>query len=200
MYRENSKPCCLALLLKEDSDIRLYVLVLKGRLRRSVSHIRLRRLPGAMRATEEAPSHFDPMPNHFAPAMFANRGHCLDRALEAIEHMTCPGSLHNESLVILVAANFARCHGTPPQHDADHAVFANPGSGPVQINRPTAVCMNPLPDGPFGDARYAAATCGREISATVLETLSGLSFNARSAWETMPMQRPSPSTTGMRRI
>ena len=40
---------------------------------------------------------------------------------------------------------------------------------------------------------------GFEISATVFETLSGLSFNARSAWETIPMHAPSASTMGIRR-
>jgi hypothetical protein len=39
---------------------------------------------------------------------------------------------------------------------------------------------------------------GFEISATVLCTLSGLSFNARSARATMPITWPSPSITGIR--
>ena len=38
-----------------------------------------------------------------------------------------------------------------------------------------------------------------EISATVFETRSGLSFSARSAWETMPMTRSSASTMGILR-
>jgi hypothetical protein len=41
---------------------------------------------------------------------------------------------------------------------------------------------------------------GLEISATVLDTFSGLSFSARSACDTIPMHRPSSSTTGMRLI
>jgi len=41
---------------------------------------------------------------------------------------------------------------------------------------------------------------GLEISATVFDTFSGLSFKAKSACETIPMQQPCPSTTGIRRI
>src|SRR5579859_3675004 len=41
---------------------------------------------------------------------------------------------------------------------------------------------------------------GFDISATVFETFSGFSFSARSACETTPIHRSSPSTTGMRLI
>ncbi|MGE5113486.1 MAG: hypothetical protein ACM3JB_21700 [Acidobacteriaceae bacterium] len=43
-------------------------------------------------------------------AVLANRGHRLDRALEAVENMTCTGRRHLESLVVLVATNFTGRH------------------------------------------------------------------------------------------
>ena len=39
-----------------------------------------------------------------------------------------------------------------------------------------------------------------ETSATVFDTLSGLSFRAKSAWATIPITRSSASTIGMRLI
>jgi len=43
-------------------------------------------------------------------AVLANWGHCLDRALEAVENMTCASGCHLKSLVVLVATNFASGH------------------------------------------------------------------------------------------
>src|SRR6516162_3354545 len=47
-------------------------------------------------------------------------------------------------------------------------------------------------------ATVGADDRGFETSATVLATISALSFSAKSACDTMPMTRPSPSTIGMR--
>jgi len=41
---------------------------------------------------------------------------------------------------------------------------------------------------------------GFDTSANILDTLSGLSFSAKSAWDTIPMHRPSLSTIGIRLI
>src|ERR1700687_843761 len=134
-----------------------------------------------MRATEEMPLDLDPMADHFALTMLANRSHCLDRALETIECMPRSSRFDDEGLVVFVAADFAICHRIPPLPRC-------------------CISVEGLICGPPKRARQAAPDCGLEISATVFDTFSGLSLSARSACATIPIQRPSPSITGIRRI
>jgi hypothetical protein len=81
-----------------------------------------------MRATEELPIDLDPMSDHFALAMLANRSHRLNRALETVEGMPCSSRLDYECLVVFIAANFALRHRTssrlclPPLWDERAAV------------------------------------------------------------------------------
>jgi hypothetical protein len=49
-----------------------------------------------MCATKELPRDLDPVPNHFALTMLANRSHRLNRALETIEGMLRSSSFDNE--------------------------------------------------------------------------------------------------------
>jgi len=83
-----------------------------------VSHIGRCREASTMRATEEMPLDLDPVSDHFALAMLANRSHRLDRALETIECMSSSSSFDYKSLVVFVATDFAICHRTPPRLSA----------------------------------------------------------------------------------
>ncbi len=59
-----------------------------------------------MRAAEEAATDFDPVPNHLAGAVFANRCHRPDCTLEAVERVSRARSSHFEALVIVIPADF----------------------------------------------------------------------------------------------
>jgi hypothetical protein len=63
-----------------------------------------------MGAAEKAATDFDPVPNHFAVAVFANRRHGLDCTLETVERMPRARSSHFKALVILIPADFTRSH------------------------------------------------------------------------------------------
>jgi hypothetical protein len=63
-----------------------------------------------MSAAKEVTLDLHAVANDPAFAVLANRGHRLDRALEAVENMTCTGGRHLESLVVLVATNFTSRH------------------------------------------------------------------------------------------
>jgi len=63
-----------------------------------------------MSAAKEVTLHLHAVANDAAFAVLANRGHRLDRALEAVENMTCTGGHHLESLVVIVATNFTSRH------------------------------------------------------------------------------------------
>jgi hypothetical protein len=65
-----------------------------------------------MCATEEVAADFHSMPNHFAFTVLADRGHCLDRALEAIEDVPRASRDQFKTLVVVVSTNLALCHGT----------------------------------------------------------------------------------------
>lgn len=63
-----------------------------------------------MGATKEVTLDLHAVADDPAFAVLANRGHRLDRALEAVENMTYTGCRHLESLVVLVATNFTNGH------------------------------------------------------------------------------------------
>jgi hypothetical protein len=69
-----------------------------------------------MGTTEEVPVNLDAMADDSAFAVLANRGHRLDRTLEAVEDMTRTGRNNLEALVVIIAANFARGHIDLPRN------------------------------------------------------------------------------------
>jgi hypothetical protein len=68
----------------------------------------------AMGAAEKSPTHFDAMANDPAFAVFANRGHGLDRALEAVKRVMRVGRYQFETSVVFVATNFTGSHSKTP--------------------------------------------------------------------------------------
>ena len=68
----------------------------------------------AMGATKEPPANFDSLAYHSAPAVLANWGHGLDRALETIEDVASAGSDQFETLVAFVTTHFTDSHKEPP--------------------------------------------------------------------------------------
>ena len=66
-----------------------------------------------MSTAEEATTHFDPLTDDSALAMFANRRDGLNRTLETVERVPRSGRNQFESLVIFVPANFAFRHWAP---------------------------------------------------------------------------------------
>jgi hypothetical protein len=63
-----------------------------------------------MGAAEESSAHFDSVPNDPALAVLANRGHRLNRTLEAVEDVTSACGCQFETLVVFVATNFTGSH------------------------------------------------------------------------------------------
>jgi hypothetical protein len=63
-----------------------------------------------MGATKKAPSHFNTVPDHFAPTMFAYRSHRMDRTLKAVERVPHSSGFNGESFIIFITTGFALCH------------------------------------------------------------------------------------------
>jgi hypothetical protein len=59
---------------------------------------------------EESPTDFDTMAYHSALAVLANRGHGLDRTLEAVEDVTSACGYQFETLVVFVTTHFTSSH------------------------------------------------------------------------------------------
>jgi hypothetical protein len=70
--------------------------------------------PCAMGAAEKSPSDFDAMPNDPAFAVFANRSHGLDRALEAVKRVSRASRYQFETFVVFVTTNFTGSHNKTP--------------------------------------------------------------------------------------
>jgi len=66
-----------------------------------------------MSAAEEAPTHFDAVPDDFALAMLADRCNCLNRAFKAVKHVPRSSCDQLEGFIVFIAANFAFSHWTP---------------------------------------------------------------------------------------
>jgi hypothetical protein len=64
----------------------------------------------AMNAAEDLSVGFNAVPDNPAIAMRANRGECVDRALEAVERVVLAGDHNFKRLVIVVFANLAFSH------------------------------------------------------------------------------------------
>jgi hypothetical protein len=79
-----------------------------------VLHIGRRYFARAVGATEELARNFYSMPNHSALAMFADRRDRMDRALEAVEHVSKSSRNKFETLVVVVSTDFALSHMAPP--------------------------------------------------------------------------------------
>jgi hypothetical protein len=67
-----------------------------------------------MSAAEEPPPNLHSMPDDLALAMLADRSHLLDRALKAVEGVSRASRFHKDGLIVIIPADFALCHGTPP--------------------------------------------------------------------------------------
>src|SRR5215471_15015455 len=65
---------------------------------------------GTVRATKHSVSYFYSVPEDSARAMAAGRRECLNCALEAVKRMSLPPHLYFKTLVVVIPANFARCH------------------------------------------------------------------------------------------
>ena len=63
-----------------------------------------------MDATEDLFVRLDTVPDNPAVTVRANRGECVDRALEAVERVVLAGDHNFKRLVIVVFANFAFSH------------------------------------------------------------------------------------------
>jgi hypothetical protein len=68
-----------------------------------------------MCATEAFPIRLQPMPDDPAPAVLTVRRQRLNRAFEAVERVRLPTHHHFKTLVVIVPADFALCHGDSPQ-------------------------------------------------------------------------------------
>jgi len=66
-----------------------------------------------MSTAEKSAADFHAMADHTALAMLADRRDGLNGALKAVESVPGAGRDQLESLVILIAANFAFCHLAP---------------------------------------------------------------------------------------
>ena len=67
-------------------------------------------MPRAIGATQESSTTFDAVSDDTASAVFTHRSHLVDRALEAIKHVTLTGRDHFEAQRVVVTANLANCH------------------------------------------------------------------------------------------
>jgi hypothetical protein len=67
-----------------------------------------------MCAAEHLAVGLDPVPNHAAFAVRALGRQRMNRAFEAVEHVSRPAGDDLERLVVVVSANFANCHSALP--------------------------------------------------------------------------------------
>ena len=63
-----------------------------------------------MGTAEESTANLHSVPDHPALAVLANRGHSLDRALEAVESVMDAGYYQFETFVVFIATNPAGGH------------------------------------------------------------------------------------------
>jgi hypothetical protein len=68
-----------------------------------------------VRTTEEAPADLNTVSYHLAFAVLANRSDSLDCAFKAVKCVSRAGCNQIETLVIVVATNFAFCHNETPE-------------------------------------------------------------------------------------
>ena len=66
-----------------------------------------------MSAAEKAPPNLHTVADYSALAMLTGGSNRLNRTLQTVESMPCPGGDQLESLIVLVTANFAFRHLTP---------------------------------------------------------------------------------------
>ena len=66
-----------------------------------------------MSAAEKAPPYLHTMADYSALAMLTDGSNRLNRTLQTVERMPCPGGDQLESLIVLVTANFAFRHLAP---------------------------------------------------------------------------------------
>jgi hypothetical protein len=69
--------------------------------------------------TEEPAANLNPVSDHLAMAVFADRRNGLDSTLEAVKRMLRASRYEFETLVVVVAANFAFSHGISPQKSSN---------------------------------------------------------------------------------
>ena len=80
-------------------------------------------MAGAISAAEKASAAFYTMSDYTASAMLTNRGELMDRAFEAVKHVTMPRCDDLEAQLIVVPAYFADCHACETSIDrVDHAI------------------------------------------------------------------------------
>jgi len=82
-------------------------------LRGAVFNVGRRGRPRTVSTAEEAPTHFDAVPDDLALAVLADRRNRLNRAFKAVKRVPDSSRDQLESFVVFVAANFAFCHWTP---------------------------------------------------------------------------------------
>lgn len=63
-----------------------------------------------MGAAEKLSGYFDPMADHAALAVLADRRHGLDGALETVECMPRAGGLHEKGFIVVIPTDFALWH------------------------------------------------------------------------------------------
>jgi hypothetical protein len=91
-----------------------------------------------MGTAEESSAYFDSVPNDPALAVLANRGHGLNRTLEAVEDVTSTCGCQLEALVVFVATNFTGSHIKNSFHGFEKAKQASP------VSRETKTIPMPL--------------------------------------------------------
>ncbi len=85
-------------------------------------------MPRAVGAAEESSAAFDAVSNDTASAVLAQGSHLVDRALEAIKHVTLAGRDHLEAQRVVVTANLANCHACETDFVLlQHGVTVSPG-------------------------------------------------------------------------
>jgi hypothetical protein len=75
-----------------------------------IAHVGRRCRACTVGTAEESPTDFDTMAYHSALAVLANRGHGLDRTLEAVEDVTSACGYQFETLVVFVTTHFTSSH------------------------------------------------------------------------------------------
>ena len=90
----------------------------------------MRRGAGAVRTAEEPAADLGSMPDHLASAVFAQRSHRVDRALEAVEGVSGAGGDHFERLVVIVSADLTLAHfrQLPSNPSGDRGATTTAGS------------------------------------------------------------------------
>jgi hypothetical protein len=71
-----------------------------------------------MGAAKEVPFNLDAMSDDLAAAVFADGSDGVNGALQAVEDMPRAGSSQLKTFVVVVTANFAASHGSPPEGEA----------------------------------------------------------------------------------